>query len=83
MTKVKIVPLYSEPLTCSLNSELLLLLAMLLSSSFGEAILLGEKQLNHLPFCALSTELVTKFRQGSVMIPKDMQGIASTSLLVV
>lgn len=83
MTKVKIVPLYSAPLTCSLNSELLLLLAMLLSSSFGEAILLGEKQLNHLPFCALSTELVTKFRQSSVMIPKDMQGIASTSLLVV
>lgn len=83
MTKAKIVPLYSAPLTRSLNSELLLLLAMLLSSSFAEANLLGEKQLNHLPFCVLSTELVTKFWQSSVMIPKDMQGTASTSLLVV
>jgi len=67
MTKVKTVPLYPAPLIPRLNSELLLFLAVLLSLSFAEAILLGEKQLNHLSFCALSTELVTKFRQSSAM----------------
>lgn len=69
MTKEKIVLLYSAPPIPYLNSEaeLLLVLTMLLFSSFGEATLLAEKQLNHLPFCALSTELVTKFRRSLVM----------------
>lgn len=69
MAEERIVLLYSAPPIPYLNSgaELLLVLTMLLSASFGGATLLAEKQLNHLPFCALATELVTKFRQSWVM----------------
>lgn len=81
MTKGKIVLLYSASLIPCLNTEaeLLLVLPMVLpSSSLGAAILLAEKQPNHLPLYALSTELVTNFKQSLLM--KETQGYRWHSL---
>lgn len=70
MTKEKTVLLFSAPSIPYLNSGRT-------AADTNDAALLqlrwnnlaiAEKQLNHLPFHMLSTELVTKFRQSSVMI---------------